>query len=70
MGSAILKGDSSSVLKNLSLATSSDMEFENQDAILKRAYRKIDTRLLAWYAFVYMTVAMESHNVTNAVGAS
>lgn len=40
-----------------------------RQALLKRAYRKIDIHLLAWYAFVWMIVKMESHNVSNAVGS-
>jgi hypothetical protein len=38
--------------------------------VLKRAYRKIDFTLLAWYTFVVMLVRMEGHNVGNAVSGT
>lgn len=68
MGFTDLRGDFSNHRENLTLATSSITKSESKDVVLRRAYRKIDTRLLTWYAFVWVIVNMESHNVTNAVG--
>lgn len=36
------------------------------DMALKSAYRKMDIRLVAWYAVVYFFLKLESHNITNA----
>src|ERR1700761_8032824 len=37
-----------------------------KSAILKSAHRKVDTRLLLWYSFVYLVMRMHVSNITNA----
>ena len=36
------------------------------EAVLKKAYRKADIRLLLWYSVVYTILKTESHNIANA----
>lgn len=36
------------------------------DGLLNGSYRKVDCRLLTWYAFVFLLMKMESHNIANA----
>jgi hypothetical protein len=54
--------------RSLSLETASPAEvLEDKGAILRSTYRKVDIRLLGWYTFVHMVLAIESFNITNAV---
>ena len=42
------------------------VEAPRDDALLKKSYRKVDCRLLTWYAFVCLLMRIASHNITNA----
>ncbi|KAJ4360923.1 uncharacterized protein N0V89_001492 [Didymosphaeria variabile] len=38
----------------------------NNDALLKAAHRKVDKRLLLWYAFVYLIMRIHVSNISNS----
>jgi hypothetical protein len=42
------------------------MDTSEDEGVLNKAYRKIDCRLLTWYALVFLLMKIESHNITNA----
>ncbi|KAL5388764.1 hypothetical protein DPSP01_002870 [Paraphaeosphaeria sporulosa] len=45
----------------------SDIERQNEDdALLKAAHRKVDKRLLLWYAFVYLIMRIHVSNISNS----
>jgi MFS family permease len=49
------------------VAVSAQPKDTPEDAgILNKSYRKVDCRLLTWYAFVFLLMKIESHNITNA----
>ncbi|KAH8802916.1 high-affinity nicotinic acid transporter [Xylogone sp. PMI_703] len=46
-------------------ATPSDLSEEHRELLLKKAHRKVDKRLLIWYAFVYLIMRVHVSNITN-----
>ncbi|RGP65276.1 high-affinity nicotinic acid transporter [Fusarium longipes] len=46
-------------------ASSSENEFTQEKDVLKTAHRKVDKRLLLWYAFVYLIMRIHVSNISN-----
>ncbi|KAF4338259.1 high-affinity nicotinic acid transporter [Fusarium beomiforme] len=46
-------------------ASSTENEFNQEKDVLKTAHRKVDKRLLLWYAFVYLIMRIHVSNISN-----
>lgn len=46
-------------------SSEASLEGENSIAVLKRAHRKVDKRLLLWYSFVYLIMRIHVSNISN-----
>jgi hypothetical protein len=56
----------SSTEVHLSSVSADSSEALEDSVILNKSYRKVDVRLLTFYAIVAMLMKIESHNITNA----
>jgi hypothetical protein len=46
-------------------ASSTENDFSEEKDVLKTAHRKVDKRLLLWYAFVYLIMRIHVSNISN-----